>query len=79
MFMVSEDEAQQIREGYLSGGAEGASKTLRRLFAGLVDNEETRASAVAIAGWATVSSGGLRCAIRGPGLPASRKPDVVRR
>lgn len=51
MFMVSEEEARQIREGYLAGGEARASQVLRGLFAGLVDNQETRASAVTIAQW----------------------------
>ena len=51
MFMISETEAGSIRAAYLAGGEEAASRELRRLFAGLEDNEETRASAVRIAGW----------------------------
>jgi len=53
MFMISDAEAQQIRAAWLAGGDEAASRTLRALFAGLEDNDATRASAVAIAGWVT--------------------------
>ncbi len=51
MFMVSEAEALAVREAWLTGGEAAASQALRGLFAGLPDNAETRASAVAIAGW----------------------------
>lgn len=57
MFMVSEAETTLIRAAYLAEGADGAARELRRMFAGLPDNEETRASAVTIAGWTERTSG----------------------
>lgn len=51
MFMVSETEAAAIRAAYEQGGELSASVELRRLFPGLANNENTRNSARAIAGW----------------------------
>lgn len=51
MFIVSDAEAASIRQAYLQYGEDGAVLELRRLFAGLEDNEGTRVSAVTIAGW----------------------------
>lgn len=51
MFMVSEPEAAAIRAAFERGGEFSAAVELRRLFPGLADNAETRASARTIAGW----------------------------
>jgi hypothetical protein len=51
MFMVSETEAAAIRTAYEQGGELSAAVELRRLFPGLANNENTRISARAIAGW----------------------------
>jgi hypothetical protein len=51
MFMVSEQEAASIRDAFDQGGEISASVELRRLFPGLVDNQDTRECARAIAGW----------------------------
>lgn len=49
MFLISETEGAAIRTAFKRGGENAAAAELRRLFAGLPDNEATRMSAVAIA------------------------------
>jgi hypothetical protein len=68
MFMVSDAEAASIRSAYFAGGAESAARELRRVFPGLLDNEATRASAVAIAGWERMEPQRIRPRRR-PGSP----------
>lgn len=58
MFMISDAEAKLVREAYVAGGEQAASDALRGVFRGLADNDETRASAVAIAGWAPMPAWG---------------------
>jgi hypothetical protein len=52
MFTVSESEAAAIREAFERGGELLAAVELRRLFPGITDNEQARACARTIAGWA---------------------------
>lgn len=51
MFMVSAEIAALGRPAYERGGEFSAAMELRRLFPGLLDNEDTRVCARTIAGW----------------------------
>lgn len=77
MFIVSDAEAASIRQAYLEHGEEGAVLELRRLFAGLEDNEGTRMSAVTIAGWISGAAPTDRPP-QAPPAPAGRLPRADR-
>lgn len=51
MFTVTESQAEAIRRAYETGGELSAAVELRRLFPGIVDNENARRCARMIAGW----------------------------
>jgi hypothetical protein len=51
MFCVSEADAAAIRTAYEQDGELSAAVELRRLFPGIVDNENARACVRSIAGW----------------------------
>jgi hypothetical protein len=54
MFAVSEEEAAAIRAAFDRGGEFAAAVELRRLFPGVIDNEQARECARTIAGWKPV-------------------------
>jgi hypothetical protein len=51
MFVVSEAEAAAIRDIFHERGEFAAAAELRRLFPGITDAEQARASARTITGW----------------------------
>jgi len=51
MFVVSEEEAAEIRAAFDRGGEFAAAVELRRRFPGISDNEQARQCARTIAGW----------------------------
>jgi hypothetical protein len=51
MFCVSEADAAAIRTAYEQGGELSAAVELRRLFPGIIDNENARLCARSIASW----------------------------
>jgi hypothetical protein len=51
MFVVSDTEADAIRSAFRQGGEFSAAIEFRRLFPGILDNDEARECARAIAGW----------------------------
>jgi hypothetical protein len=51
MFLVTEAAAAAIRTAYEKDGEVSAAIELRRLFPGITDNAQARASARTIAGW----------------------------
>jgi hypothetical protein len=51
MFVVSEVDADAIREAFNKGGELSAAVELRRRFPGIADNQNARACARTIAGW----------------------------
>ena len=56
MFCVSEADATAIRAAYEQGGELSAAVELRRLFPGIIDNENARRCARSIAGWSPLPS-----------------------
>jgi hypothetical protein len=67
MMAVSEADASAIRAAFDQGGVLSAAVELRRLFPGLVDNDNTRECARTIAGWKPLA------------LPPKPKPRLRRR
>ena len=51
MFVVTESDAAAIRTAYEGGGELSAAVELRRLFPGIIDNENARRCVRTIAGW----------------------------
>jgi hypothetical protein len=64
IFVVSEKDAAGIRTAFDRGGELSAAIELRRLFPGIIDNEQARTLARTIAGWKPLPMTPRRPAVR---------------